>query len=104
MKRSSHRKVKRSDQYLRRIGNQKYVNDPSIRPGARPPDAWDDFQVTPECKQYINHIQAMIKKGWDLEKIVDRVCAKWGLDRSFAEKEVAEWIEIMIERQPAEDE
>lgn len=92
MKRFSHRRTRRSGNLFRRIGNQQYRSAPGIRKGAQPPNAWEDYHVSKESRQFTNHIQAMIAKGWSASKITDRVCAKWGLDKSFAINEVAEWI------------
>ena len=96
MRKSKHRRIKRNDRWYRKPSNQKYKRRPWIRPGARPIDSWDDIPTDHELKMVSNHIDAMIKKGWDRDKIITKVEAKWGMKKHVAidvVKDSIEWEE-----------
>ena len=96
MRKRKHRKIKRTDRWWRRTGNWKYAYLPGIRPGARPPNTRDEIPIDLELGMLNKHIDAMIAKGWDRDKIVAKVEAKWGMKKHVAidyVKGLMEWAE-----------
>ena len=90
MKKRKHRKVKLHKNWHRQPGGQKYRGLPGIRPGARPPNSWDDLPGSKSSKSYIRHLNAMIAKGWDIEIILEKLEAKWGVPKWQSIDEVIE--------------
>ena len=75
--------------WIRSIGNQKYKKMPGIRPGARPPDSWDDYRTCDEHYKPRKVFQKMWDSGrWDEETIVRKIHKKWRIPKS----EVVRWI------------
>ena len=92
-RKQKHRRIKRLDRWYRRPSNQKYKKLPGIRPGARPPDSRDEIPTDRIQYGVRRHIEAMIKKGWDRDKMATKVEAKWGMKKHIA----FEWVDDYIE-------
>lgn len=69
---------------FRNIGNQKYKQDE--RPGARPPDAWDDISLGRESLAPLRHAKRMKDLGHTREEAIARLQNKWHLDKNSCAK------------------
>lgn len=67
---------------FRSIGNQKHKNDQ--RPGARPPDAWDDNSFSREALAPLRHAARMKDLGLSQEDALKRLQKKWILTSASA--------------------
>lgn len=64
----------------RSIGSQKYKNDQ--RPGARPPDAWDDKPFGRESRAPCRHAARMKDLGISKGEASKRLEKKWKLSKT----------------------
>lgn len=72
-------KKKFTDKPFRTIGNQKHKQDE--RPGARPPDAWDDISLSRQSLAPLRHAKRMKDLGHTMEEAIARLHNKWHLDK-----------------------
>lgn len=72
----------------RRPGGAKHRHDPGTRPGARPPDAWEDIGVGKDKRQYEKALQRMLQKGMPDRKILHSLTTKWRLSQRDAQAEL----------------
>ena len=73
---------------FRHPGGQKHRLDPEGRPGARPPDTWDDVVPGRGSDQYIRAVKRMLQKKTPDQKILRSLTTKWRLSPRDAQREL----------------
>jgi hypothetical protein len=74
---------------FRHPGGHRHRADPEVRPGARPPDAWDDKGIGRANYAPRRAIRRMLDKGYSREQILERLTSqdgKWLLSHSEASR------------------
>ena len=74
---------------FRHPGGAKHRADPDVRPGARPPDAWDDRPISNDNYTARRAVRRMVAKGLSREDILDKLTSqdgKWRLSHRSAER------------------
>lgn len=82
------KKTYKTNKPFRQIGNQKYKNDE--RPGARPPDAWQDLSLSRAALAPRRHALRMKELGHTKDATAKRLEIKWHLTASAARDIVSE--------------
>ena len=70
------------DKFWRYFGNQKHKQDE--RPGARPPDTWDDRFPGRENYAPHRHAKRLKEKGISREEAILKLMKKWRMEHSDA--------------------
>ncbi len=73
---------------FRHPGGQKYRLDPEGRPGARPPDTYEDVVPGRGSAQYIRAVERMLQKKTPDQKILRSLTTKWRLSPRDAQREL----------------
>jgi len=71
---------------FRRPGGQRNRMDSEVRPGARPPDTWDDIPHSSESYQWHKVMRRMIQQGRPEREILRKIVTRWGVDRTEAQE------------------
>lgn len=73
---------------FRHPGGQKHRLDPEGRPGARPPDTYEDVAPGRGSAQYIRAVERMLQKRMPDKKILHSLTTKWRLSPRDAKREL----------------